>query len=125
MIAVRKFIIRHLCLPRPYFLRRRHLLDHPDPQTGRYNVARWRVHPWYARPSSSSFKSLWVIGDWLRWVRGGPLSPPPSENKFLPEGYKIREVEPPQFAGKGGKEMDEIEETLRGRSLDVCPFASL
>jgi hypothetical protein len=120
MIATRKFIVRHLCLPRPYFLRRRHLLDHPNPKTGRYNVARWRVHPWYARPSS--FKNLWGIGNWLRWMRGSPPLPLPSE-KFLPEGYKIREVGPPQFTGKGGEEMDEIEETLKGRRLDVCPFA--
>ncbi|KAK3342022.1 hypothetical protein B0T25DRAFT_574333 [Lasiosphaeria hispida] len=89
MITIRKFVIRHLCLPRPYFLRRRHLLDHPDSQNGRYNVARWRVHPWYAQPPSFSFKSLWDIRGWLRWMHGGPPPPGQTENKFLPAGENL------------------------------------
>lgn len=115
VIAIRKFVIRHLCLPRPYFLRRRHLLDHSDPQTGRYHVARWRVHPWYTRPS---FGSDWGIRGWLGWMRGGQ-----TENKFLPAGYEIREVGPQWFVGKGEEEMDKIEEMLRGRNRESCPFA--
>jgi len=48
-----------------------------------------------------------------------------TENKFLPAGYKIREVGPQQFSGKGGEEVDELEEALRGRTITACPSASL
>ncbi|KAK3368823.1 hypothetical protein B0T24DRAFT_595631 [Lasiosphaeria ovina] len=113
-VAVRKFVVRHLCLPRPHWLRMRHLLDGPDPHTGRYHVARWIAHPWYAR------RGRWSPRAWLRWARGRVEE----ENRFHAEGYKIREVGPARLVGKGGDEMDEIEQSVRA-SRGACPLGTL
>ena len=111
LVGLRKFLLRHLLLPRPYFLRRKYLLDSPQPFTGRYNVARWQVHPWYVKPS---FQDLWGLRAWLRWARGGAL-PGHWDDKFLPAGYRLREVGPAQQIGKGETEMNEMIETLKAK----------
>ncbi|KAI1120353.1 hypothetical protein F5Y10DRAFT_258617 [Nemania abortiva] len=48
LISLRKILLRHCFLPRPYFFRHRYIEENPDPLTQRYHVSRWRYHPWYA-----------------------------------------------------------------------------
>ncbi|ROV88637.1 hypothetical protein VMCG_10311 [Cytospora schulzeri] len=66
-VFVRKLVLRHLLPPRPYFLRRVYNAEKPDVKTGRYQIARWQVHPWYARTSSMD---RWGPRAWLGWLSG-------------------------------------------------------
>jgi len=89
--------------------------------TCRYSVAHWQAHPWYAE---GPFKDIFGPGAWLRWVRG--CAPPERRHKkFLPEGYRLREVGPPQQGTKGEIEMDQTIEALKAKNPGSCPFASL
>ncbi|KAI1405099.1 hypothetical protein F4819DRAFT_444865 [Hypoxylon fuscum] len=111
VITLRKFIVRHLCLPRPYFRRHKRVYDAPNPVTGRYQVPRWRVHPWYARPS---------IKDRLRAWTGSDSG---EKANFMPQGYLISELGPTRHVGKGMSEMKDTIESLRTKDPRRCPFA--
>lgn len=118
IVALRKFLLRHFFLPRPYFLRRKYILESPDPLTGRYHVSRWRMHPWYAKPS---WKNRWGPKSWLALVSSGDR-PVVGESRFIPEGYLLREVGPQSSVGKGEGEMDETIDLLREKNPGRCPF---
>ncbi len=122
LITLRKTLLRHFFLPRPYFRRRKYIVEHPDPSTGRYHVARWRGHPWYATPS---WKDRWGLKAWISWVRGGgSANVVVGDPKFIPEGYLIREVGPSASVGRGEREMDETIGLLKTRDPGRCPFAA-
>ncbi|KAI0840346.1 hypothetical protein F5Y06DRAFT_308682, partial [Hypoxylon sp. FL0890] len=110
IVALRKFIIRYLCLPRPYLLRHKRICEVPDSVTGRYHVPRWRVHPWYAKPSITDRLRVW-----FGFSRG-------ENENFMPQGYLISEVGPTRQTGKGTSEMKDIIESLRKKDPRRCPF---
>lgn len=45
-LNLRKLVLRHLTLPRPYYLRINFLSDDPDPKTGRYYRNGYQSEPW-------------------------------------------------------------------------------
>lgn len=111
VVDLRKFIVRHLCLPRPYHRRHRHLDETADPVTGRYHVPRWRVHPWYAKPSVRDRIKAWL-----------GTSCQVGNEEFMPQGYLIPEVGPTRQVGMGEGEMRKTVEALKMQDPGRCPF---
>jgi hypothetical protein len=117
LVEIRKFLLRHFFLPRPYRWRAKWFTD-PDPQTGRINFCRYVAHPWYIRPSLSM---RWGWKAWVLWLVGGAL---PGNPEYRPGGYLIRELGPTALEGKGELEMEEASRELRARRAG-CIYAPL
>lgn len=120
VLQARKYFIRYLLLPRPYWLRKRWFSSEPDKATGKYHPARAIAHPWYIAPS---VYSRWGPMAWITWLSGKPL-PGDGGDKYEPEGYLLAEVGPSALKGKGGAEMKG--ERMRVEKLNMrvgCPFA--
>lgn len=105
VIRLRKILLRHCFLPRPYFRRHRYIEEDPDPLTKRYHVSRWRFHPWYA---SRTPRYRWGVRAWIAWIAGKSEAPVGSE-KFIPEGYLLSEVGPREEVGRG---LDDMKNTV-------------
>lgn len=118
LISVRRFALRYAVPPRPYFLRRIYNVDNPDPSTGRYQIATWRVYPWYARPS---LLDRWGPTAWLAWITGVGYVDMTAKD-YVPQGYLLREIGPGSQIGKGEKEMDATMENLAMKDPARCPF---
>ncbi|KAI8629833.1 hypothetical protein F5Y19DRAFT_484749 [Xylariaceae sp. FL1651] len=118
-ISLRKVLLRYFFLPRPYFLRHVYIEENPHPLTGRYNVSRWRFHPWYAAPS---YKGRWGILAWITWAIGKEKDRVGAK-KFIPEGYLLTEVGPHEKVGKGKREMQDTAIDLAAKDPHRCPFA--
>lgn len=118
-VEIRRFLLRHLSLPRPYFLRLRELPDHPDPKTGRYHPTRYLVHPYYNKPG---FWNRWGPGAWYVYMSGGDV--PGSKGDFyIPEGYTFEEIGPKNMKNKGLEEMKAWQEKLENERPTGCPFS--
>ncbi|KAF2089450.1 hypothetical protein K490DRAFT_36961 [Saccharata proteae CBS 121410] len=118
---IRKYLLRHIALPRPYGMRQRWFTETPDPQTGLHHPMRYIAHPWYMKPS---FKARWGLGAWVRWLSRKPL-PGDEGKKYHPEGYAIREMGPEGLKDKGYEEMEKtIERLSRTKDRLSCPFAA-
>lgn len=119
MVTVRKLIVRHLCLPRPSWMRVRWFTDTPDPKTGRYHALWYVAHPWYVQPT---FGSRWgLVALCLRALRG--LLPGDSGVAYHPEGYRIAELGLASMKGKGEGDMAKTRAVLREkRFAGRCPF---
>ncbi|KAH9843354.1 NAD(P)-binding protein [Teratosphaeria destructans] len=104
LVDIRRMIVRHLFLPRPYFLRQRWFSDEPTID-GRYHFAQYIAHPWYIKPT------------WSKRIVGGAV-PGDEGDKYCPHGYKIAELGPQNLCGKGDVEMDQT----RRRLASGCPF---
>ncbi|KAI1748138.1 hypothetical protein F4782DRAFT_518320 [Xylaria castorea] len=118
-ISFRKVLLRHLFLPRSYFLRHHYIEENSDPLTNRYHVSRWRFHPWYAAPS---FKDRWGAKAWIAWATGkreGWIG----TGKFIPEGYLLPEVGPQGEIGRGLDDMEGTVNLLSSRDPHRRPFA--
>ena len=109
---MRRFVLRYLMPPRPYFLRYDVFSEKPDPLTGRHYVHLYSAAPYYVRPM---LWNRWGPGAWMHWVMGLPL-PGDQGDKFSPQGYHTPDLGPRYFAGKGLDRMEKIKETLRRRS---------
>jgi hypothetical protein len=119
LLNLRKFLLRYLALPRPYFLRHQVITEHPDPQTGAYYQTHWDADPYYVKPTI-----------WNRWLSPGAVVsralglPLPGDEgeKYFPGGYEISDVGPRAFRGKGKGYMDRQKEILRKERTGRCPF---
>jgi hypothetical protein len=115
-----KYFRLYLGLPRPSFLTHRAIPSHPDPVTKRYSPGAYEAYPYYVKPT------LWRRYNpvaLLRWVSGGDR-PGDKPEKYHPEGYKIEELGPPRWMGKG---LDWMEaDVKRGKEVvpggGTCPF---
>ena len=119
-MTLRKLYLRHLALPRPFLMRKRYIVDAPNPHTGRFNSFRYRAYPWYVKPKLSK---RWGIKAWQIWMVGGTL-PGDDGAKYHPEGYLISEVGPEYQKGKGEKQMSETRCKLAKQNRGGCPFKS-
>ncbi|KAF7502870.1 hypothetical protein GJ744_004965 [Endocarpon pusillum] len=115
-VSVRKFVLRYLSLPR---IRRKNLPPIPTP-SGRLHLRRYRVHPWYVKPT---FKNRWSLSAWILWFQGEAL-PGDDGQRYCPEGFLSSEVGPSAFSGKGLKEMAEMRQRLSEAGRGGCPFLS-
>jgi hypothetical protein len=81
---VRKFVLRHLALPRPSFLAVR-LVDTPNQGTKLYNFEGKGLHPLYIRPT---IWSKWGLGALFVRLFGGKI-PGSRGNRYMPQGYDL------------------------------------
>ena len=116
-IAIRRFIIQHMLLPRPPSSRMRWFSDEADAKTGNYHFEQYIGHPWYIKPS---WERRWLrLNSWLLWLTGGYV-PSITQNEYRPEGCKLAELGPVRFEGKGKEEMDAAREAIA--KMQKCPF---
>ena len=111
VVLLRKFILRHLTLPRPYFMRHDVFSESPDPKTGRHFIIDWSAAPYYVRPT---VWNRWGPAAWMRWIMGLPL-PGDQGGMYFPEGYNTPDLGPKYFQGKGRERMEQVKEALKRR----------
>ncbi|KAI1074858.1 hypothetical protein F5B20DRAFT_585868 [Whalleya microplaca] len=115
-LALRRFVLRHLCLPRLSELRR--ILD-ADPATGRYRQRRSYGHyPFYVAPT---LWNRWGPLAWAVWLYGGKV-PGDDPLVHMPQGYRFEDLGPEKYRGKGVREAEADVERLRGSKRGGCPF---
>jgi hypothetical protein len=118
VLAVRKYVLKHIALPRPDFLRHKSLEDRPDGQ-GRRAFVKYDADPFYVRPT---LWNRWGPSAWLSRLLGLPL-PGDNDHAYHPEGYLIPEIGPDTFLGKGMAEADETIARLQKERTGGCPFS--
>ncbi|KAL8809267.1 MAG: hypothetical protein Q9200_003557 [Gallowayella weberi] len=116
VFAIRKFFLRYLSLPRPSFFR----VDALEPlnSDGRCNVSLWEGAPYYVKPT---FWRRWGPEAWASRLLGLPL-PGDDGAKYHPQGYKIPEVGPNVFLGKGAESAKDTVQGLAKTRTGGCPF---
>ncbi|KAG9245639.1 hypothetical protein BJ878DRAFT_479053 [Calycina marina] len=119
--AIRKFVLRHLTLPRPSYLNVRQITDKPDPKSGRFFMASYLRRPWY---NKASFWNRWGPEALFTWAVGGTV-PGTDGAKWISGGYVFEEVGPSKFMGKGVAEMEDMKERLRAERPVGCPFVRM
>lgn len=117
LLNTRRFILRYLTLPRPYFMRPVSLSETPD-EDNRIFMMQWDAAPYYVKPS---LWNRWSPTAWVTWVLGRPL-PGDEGEKYYPHGYRIEDVGPRYFEGKGGKSMEQFVEEYKMARTGGCPF---
>ncbi|KAH8668250.1 hypothetical protein BGZ60DRAFT_376511 [Tricladium varicosporioides] len=119
--TLRKFVLRHLSLPRPAFLAVKAVDDKTNPLSGLYNFNHLSLRPWYIRPT---FWTRWgPVALLLRSLGGKP--PGPGGEKYHPEGYDLMTIGPQPQEGKGIEEMKTAIEYMKARGETGCPFSRL
>lgn len=119
VFKVRKFIIRHLALPRLDFLRYHWIEAGTDDRTDHYSASDYLAHPWYVKPT---LIRRWGPAAWITSLLGYSV-PGDDGNKYHPNGYTLADVGPNGLRGKGRKEMDETRACLARANRGGCPFS--
>ncbi|RHZ63632.1 uncharacterized protein CDV56_109149 [Aspergillus thermomutatus] len=117
VVAVRRFCLRYLALPRPYFMRHDVFTEMPN-EYGRHHVREWNGMPYYVQPT---LWNRWGPSAWVQRLMGLPL-PGDEGDKYYPKGYYTPDVGPRYFEGKGRKTLEEIKERLRVERTGKSPF---
>lgn len=121
-LSIRRLVLRHLALPRPWFLSGERTTPDPDPTTGRYHQSNYVTFPYYVKPS---FWKRYGPDTWLSWLFGTPL-PGDEGEKYHPEGYLLDEIGPDKMEGKGKEWMAQERVSVEGKIRDgACPFAAM
>lgn len=118
-VKLRRFILRHLSLPRPSFLRVYELSDHPDPKSGRFHPHGYLVHPYYNKPRLWNRWGPWA---WYVWFSGGDV-PGSKGSLYVPEGYTFEEIGPASLKNKRLDVMKGWQKKLEAERPMGCPFA--
>ncbi|KAL8771158.1 MAG: hypothetical protein Q9209_003329 [Squamulea sp. 1 TL-2023] len=116
VFTVRKFLLRYFFLPRPLMFRV-NALEEPD-SNGRCSLSIWDAAPYYVKPT---FWRRWGPQAWVSRVLGLPV-PGDEGAKYHPEGYKVLEVGPKVFLGKGAEFAKETVHALAKIRTGGCPF---
>ncbi|KAE8377980.1 67 kDa myosin-cross-reactive antigen family protein [Aspergillus bertholletiae] len=98
LVAVRRFYLRYLSLPRPNFLRLDVFSEKPN-EHGRHYVRTWSGAPYYVQPT---LLNRWGISAWFSRLLGLPL-PGDEGEKYYPNGFDTADLGPKYFEGKGRK----------------------
>ncbi|RAK97041.1 uncharacterized protein BO80DRAFT_364960 [Aspergillus ibericus CBS 121593] len=117
LLSARRFAMRYLALPRPYFLRYTSYTEEVD-ENGRIFMVNWDAAPYYVKPT---FRNRWGPVAWLTWALGRPL-PGDEGTKYYPQGYYTPDVGPKYFEGKGRRGMEDIMRELEITRRGQCPF---
>lgn len=117
LLSARRFALRYLALPRPYFLRFSNFTEEQD-ENERVFITQWDAAPYYVKPT---FWNRWGPVAWLTWALGLPL-PGDGGDKYYPQGYFIPDVGPKYFEGKGRKALNQTIEELKTSRTGKCPF---
>jgi hypothetical protein len=117
-----KLFRKHLGLPRPRFLTNRSVDDKGSAVTGRYQAQVYFSYPYYVQPT---FWKRWKPVAWLRWMKGLD-NPGDKAHKYNPEGYKVGELGPRRWKGKGRDWMaEDIQDGKQTVPFGACPFMSM
>lgn len=117
ILSIRRFVLRYLALPRPYYFRLSSITEEYD-ENGRVFFKEWDGAPYYVKPT---IWNRWGPGAWMTWALGRPL-PGDEGDKYYPRGYNIPDVGPKYFEGKGRKSMEGTIEELNALKANRCPF---
>ncbi|ROT36297.1 hypothetical protein SODALDRAFT_335389 [Sodiomyces alkalinus F11] len=116
-LLLRRFTLRHLCLPR--FVPKS-FFSSEDPKTGRVHHYQYLVHPYYI---PVTLWSRYGPTSWITRLLGG-VAPGDSDGMF-PEGYLPEDIGPLNKLGKGTEEMARDVANMAGRDLGGCPFSAM
>ncbi|KAB8238564.1 uncharacterized protein BDW43DRAFT_320347 [Aspergillus alliaceus] len=120
-VAMRKFFLRYLSLPRPDFMAVRVLEAAPDPSTGRYTTTQWLDNPWYVKPTLANRWGLKALS--VRLFGTGKV--PTKNGSFRDEGYDMKTIGPERMRNKGQAEAEATFIDLKKRDIPSgCPFHS-
>ncbi len=119
ILRTRRFVLRYLTLPRPGFLRVRHVIDKPNSKTGRYHAPSYLARPYYVQPG---FFNRWGLEGWFVRAFGADV-PGSKGDLYIPQGYLFEELGPKAVHSMGKVEMDAWEEKLGMERPAGCPFA--
>lgn len=108
LLAVRKHFVRHLMLPRYSTLQ----VFGEENAAGFRSMTFWEIEPWYVASSKSC---SWLFTAYTRFF-GLPIA---GDAKFRPEGYRLQEIGPKHFEGKGGDEVVSFVEGGKGCSFST------
>ncbi|CBF86643.1 uncharacterized protein ANIA_10293 [Aspergillus nidulans FGSC A4] len=117
LVAIRKFYLRYIALPRLNFQRIDIFTDEPN-EYGRYYVNIYEAIPYYVKPT---IWNRWGPGAWVRWAMGMPL-PGDDDDKYYPHGFDLEDLGPKYFEGKGRRSVAEIRELLKKKRRGQAPF---
>jgi len=93
-LAVRKQFVRHLMVPRYSALQ----VFGEENAAGYRQMMFWEIQPWYVASSKSC---NWFYSAYMQLFH----LPMAGDSKFRPEGYKLQEIGPLNYEGKGGQEV--------------------
>lgn len=105
-LSARAFFVRHLMLPRRTTLQ----VFGEENAAGYRPMKFWEIEPWYV---SSATSCNWLYRTYSR-VFGLPMAGDP---KFKPEGYKLQEIGPQHFEGKGGEDINTFVKSTGAKSF--------
>jgi len=88
LLVLRRFILRHLVLPRPSFLGLQR--TSANKSENRTYMVDYFAAPYYVKPT---IFNRWGPAAWISWLSGLPL-PGDDGGKYGPQGYKIVELGP-------------------------------
>lgn len=117
LIATRRFFLRYLSPPRPYFLRYVSFTPHTD-EHDRVFLTKWDAAPYYVKPT---VWNRWGPMAWITRLLGRPV-PGDEGSKYYPQGYYIPDVGPRYFEGKGRATLEKTMEELKTSRTGGCPF---
>ncbi|KAJ6098517.1 hypothetical protein N7467_000052 [Penicillium canescens] len=117
IFKLRQLYLRYLALPRPNCMRLDVFAEKPN-KHGRNWVLIYEGAPFYVQPT---IWNRWGPVAWFKWALGQPL-PGDDGDKYYPQGYYTPDLRPKYFEGKGRKELEAIQETLRQERMGQCPF---
>ncbi|KAI1463242.1 uncharacterized protein F4812DRAFT_447604 [Daldinia caldariorum] len=116
LLAVRRFVLRYLTLPRFFELKR---LRDPDPKTGRITQRiPYGNYPFYIRPT---LWNRWGPIAWAKWLCGGKV-PGDDPEEYMSQGYLFTDIGPKNRMGLGAEEMESDVERIKASSWAECPF---
>ncbi|EED22461.1 conserved hypothetical protein [Talaromyces stipitatus ATCC 10500] len=117
ILAIRKYFLRYIALPRPYFLRY-DLFDYSPDKDGLNYVKIWDAMPFYVKPT---IWNRWGPSAWVKRLQGLPL-PGDDGDKYFPQGFNTLDVGPRHFQGKGRTQMEQYRSQLVKERRGGCPF---
>lgn len=115
-LIVRRFILRHLWLPRLSEIK---YFSEPDAKTGRIQHLNYLVKPYYY---AGTFWSRWGPEALLTRALGG-FVPGAEPEKLMPQGFLFEDIGPVTLMGKHKAEMAGWEERLKKERPSGCPFS--
>ncbi|KAH8197741.1 hypothetical protein TruAng_008075 [Truncatella angustata] len=116
-LALRRFALRHLCLPRFVPLKRHNEVT--DSVDAPLHI-KWPYgnYPFYIKPTTWN---RWGPGAWAVWLYGGKV-PGDEPVEHMAQGYKFEDLGPRNRMGHGTDEMQSDFERLRTKGMGGCPF---
>ncbi|PVH89601.1 hypothetical protein DL98DRAFT_475870, partial [Cadophora sp. DSE1049] len=116
-VAVRKFFLLHLSLPRRKPKKRLPIAT----SSGRMLAKKYTISPWYVKPT---FKNRWGFGAWKTWLKGGIL-PGDEGDRYFPQGFVASELGPNALRNFGKEKMEAERRRLEvemNSERGKCPF---